>query len=332
MFAHPMRPRWSTDGAELADRSSWLNDLLVALIAVVVAVAARVAIEQIVGGVTPFTLTFPVVVAATLHAGLRAGTFTALGCQLLTILFVFPNWTVEHGGTATDIANLILSTGSLAMIIWIVASYRAVSRNLRSQCGREVQTLSLLIGEMDHRTKNNFQIAAHLLSDQARASQSSEVARELSKAAGRLGSIASVYRNLMLVKDRSGRIDLGAYLSDIVALLKEGIVPEEVRVEVMSDSIEVTAHSGMIIGLLVNEWIVNAVKYAFPLGRGSIGVSAKRSGRTLIVSVVDNGTAGPAVSSNDGSMLVAGLASTINATVSIHREQGTTCLLRVEDH
>ncbi|HEX8418701.1 MAG TPA: sensor histidine kinase [Sphingomonas sp.] len=326
-----MIPKWSMDGVELGDKPGWLADLVVAAIAIAVAVVARVAIEQVVGGVTPFALTFPVVVAATLFSGLRAGSIAAIGCQLLTIFFVFPNWTVEHGGTVTDIANLILSTGSLAVIIWVVASYRTVSRKLRNQCGREVRTLSLMIGEMDHRTKNNFQIAAHLLSEQARTSDNTQVARELSKAAGRLGSIASVYRNLMLVKDRSGRIDLGAYLGDIVALLKDGIVPEEVGIDVSSDTIEVTAHSGMIIGLLVNEWIVNATKYAFPDGRGSIQVAATRSGRALIVTVADDGTCGASGSLSDGSRLVAGLASTINATVSIRRERGTTCVLHVEE-
>ena len=54
-----MIPKWSMDGVELGDKPGWLADLVVAAIAVAVAVVARVAIEQVVGGVTPFALTFP---------------------------------------------------------------------------------------------------------------------------------------------------------------------------------------------------------------------------------------------------------------------------------
>ena len=322
--------RWATRAAGSAEDPGLAADLGVAALAISLAVAARIAIEQVAGGVTPFTLTFPAVLAATLWAGIRAGTLTALGCQMLTILFVFPNWTVEHGGTPTDIANLVLSTASLAVIIGIAASFRTVSRQLRRQCEREVQTLSLMIGEMDHRTKNNFQIAAHLLSDQARLSASADVARELRTAAGRLGSIASVYRNLTLVKDRTGGVDLGSYLSDVVALLRDGILPEAVSVRVASADIEVTAHSGMIIGLLVNEWIVNAVKYAFPRGEGSILVTAARIGGALVVIVADDGESGPSGALGDGSRLIAGLAATINGDVTVRRENGTTCTLRIE--
>lgn len=322
---------WRMRAVDLGDAPGLVADIMVAAGAVVLAVLARIAIEQVVGGVVPFTLTFPVVLAATLWAGARAGTITAVGCQLLTIRFVFPNWTAEHGGQPTDIANLVLSTGSLALMIWAVASYRRVSRQLRRQCEREVKTLSLMIGEMDHRTKNNFQIAAHLLSDQARTSESTDVARELGRAAGRLGSIASVYRNLMLVKDRSGAVGLGAYLADIVGLLRDGIVPQEVTIAVRSENIQVSAHSAMIIGLLVNEWIANAVKYAFPEGRGTIRVAAERSGSALVVTVADDGRGGAQIGSGNGSRLMDGLASTIDGSISVRRDGGTTCVLRVEN-
>lgn len=321
---------WTTRAVDLGDSPSLVTDILVAAGAIVLAVLARIGIEQVSGGLTPFTLTFPAVLATTLWAGARAGTLTAVGCQLLTIRFVFPNWTAEHGGQPTDIANLVLSTASLAAMIWAVASYRRVSRQLRHQCEREVKTLSLMIGEMDHRTKNNFQIAAHLLSDQARTSGSGDVARELSRAAGRLGSIASVYRNLMLVKDRSGEVGLGSYLEDIVGLLRDGIVPQEVTIAVRSENIQVSAHSAMIIGLLVNEWIANAVKYAFPEGRGTILVSADRIGAALVVAVADDGPGSVQIGSGNGSRLMNGLAATIDGSISVLRDGGTTCVLRVD--
>ncbi|MBJ6120273.1 sensor histidine kinase [Sphingomonas mollis] len=310
---------------------TWPIELAVGLSTVAAAVLARIAIEQVVGGVIPFVLTFPMVIVATLLAGARAGIVAAIGCQALVVFFVFPHWTVTRVGS-TSAANLVLSSLALLLTIWATAAYRTAAAQLRQTCQREVKTLSLLIGEMDHRTKNNFQIAAALLSTQARASASTEVTIELQRAAVRLESIASVYRNLGLAGRQAHQLMLDEYLTEIVGSLRAGFVPAGIDLSLTSSPIAMEAHKALMIGLIVNEWVTNAVKYAFGDGAGTIVIDARQVGTEVMVVVADDGVMASAVRQPGiGSRLIQGLADAIDATITIERDHGTSCLLRVPE-
>lgn len=306
-------------------------DALVAAAAITGAVAARVAVEHVVGGVAPFVLSFPAVMIATLVGGMRAGVIAAVGCQLLTIRYVFPNWVSPHGGVSTDLANVVLSTFALAGTIWATASYRRTAAMLRSRCEQQVQTLSLLNAEMDHRTKNNFQIAAGLLAHQSLSSLDPAVARELDMAAARLETIASVYQDLPAQMDATRSIDLADHLGRVVALLRIGALPDHVGMQYRADPIRVSSDVAVVAGLIVNEWVTNALKHAFGGGPGNIVVDVARKGNRIIVMVSDDGEIDR--QQNDGrgqgSNLMLSLAGAVQAEVSMSYRGGTRCLLAI---
>ena len=305
-------------------------DAAVAGLCIGFAVLARLAIEQVVGGVAPFVLTFPAVLIATLIAGGRAGTVAAAGCQLLAIRYVFPNWISSHGGITTDLANVVLSTVAFGATVWTAASYRRTSTLLRSQCEQRVGTLSLLITEMDHRTKNNFQIAANLLGHQAVSAFDPEVARELDRAAERLAAMASVYQNLTVSKSLGQTIDLSAHLGRIVDMLRAGATPDHVLVSYRAEHVSVAFDRALIIGLIVNEWVANALKHAFADDAGHIGISVvQKSDMIELIVQDDGGDHGPSRASGHGSNLVASLAEVIGGkvTVTSRGRDGTRCSL-----
>lgn len=305
-------------------------DALIAGISVAGAALARIGIEQVVGGVAPFVLTFPAVMIATLVAGGRAGTIAALGCQLLAIRYVFPHWVSIHGGLTTDLANIILSTLALGATVWATASYRRTSAMLRSQCEHQVHTMSLLIAEMDHRTKNNFQIAAGLLAHQSTSTFDPELARELDKASDRLATIASVYQDLTSAGDARQHVDLADHLNRIVELLRIGATPEHVALICRTDPASVPMETAIITGLIVNEWVTNALKHAFGGGPGRIVVSARQQGGCIEIMVEDDGSRREAPGTTGrGSDLMASLADVIAARIEIDRERqdGTRCML-----
>jgi two-component sensor histidine kinase len=69
----------------------------------------------------------------------------------------------------------------------------------------------------------------------------------------------------------------------------------KVRTEV--ESIEVPAQNASAIGLIINELLTNAVKHAYPDGRGGLlTVSAKASGGTAKIEVRDDGPGMPSQS------------------------------------
>jgi len=306
-------------------------DLLVAAGVTIGAVVARLAIEHVVGGVAPFVLSFPAVMIATLVGGGRAGTIAAVGCQLLTIRYVFPNWISPHGGVSTDLANVVLSTLALAGTIWATASYRRTAMILRRRCEQQVHTLSLLNAEMDHRTKNNYQIAVGLLAHQSMASLDPAVARELDMAASRLETIASVYQDLPEQLDHSGSIDLADHLDRVVALLRSGAAPEHVTIRYRADHVRVSSDAAVVAGLIVNEWVTNALQHAFAGGPGTIAVDVAGKPDHVRVSVVDDGTGGDASADDPGrgGGLMTSLAKTVRGQVTIAHRGGTRCTLAI---
>ena len=307
---------------------SFASDVLVALLFVAGAAVARICIEQVVGGVAPFVLTFPAVMMATLWRGGRAGTMAAIGCQVLTIRFVFPNWIAAHGGITTELANVALSTASLGGIIWATASYRGTAAFLRSRCEHQIRTLSLLITEMDHRTKNNFQIAAGLLAHQSLSSHEPGLAQELNRAAGRLETIASVYQDIAMEGETRERVNLAEHVGRIVDLLRTGATPDHIALTFKGDDAVVTVEAAIILGLIANEWVTNALKHAFHGGSGRIQVRVvERWGRTELI-VEDDGNGQAATrGAGRGSDMMTSLADIIGAKIAITHEGGTRCAL-----
>jgi len=307
-------------------------DSVVASLAVMSAVAARIGIEQLAGGVAPFVLTFPAVMVATLIRGGRAGAIATAGCQILTIRFVFPNWVSTHGGISTDLANVVLSTMALAGTVWATASYRRTAAQLRSQCERQVSTLSLLIAEIEHRTKNNFQIAASLLSVQSMSASNPELSHELEKAASRLESIASVYQDLSPSSSAVQQIDLADHIARIVGFLRAGVTSGKVRLTYHGDTVSCPAETALIVGLIVNEWVTNALKYAFGDNDGCVSVDVARDQNRTVVVVFDNGRgAVPDSREGNGTALVKALADVIGGTMTFERERGTRNTLTFAD-
>ena len=87
---------------------------------------------------------------------------------------------------------------------------------------------------------------------------------------------------------------------------------------------------------MVNELLTNAMKYAF-VGRsgGVISISATKTGRTVSVTVADDGVGIPdgvdlEHPTGFGLMMVGVLAKQMNGTVGIERGNGTTFIVQFE--
>lgn len=81
----------------------------------------------------------------------------------------------------------------------------------------------------------------------------------------------------------------------------------------------------------MNEWITNAVKYAFPDGFGAIEIELDRVGDQLRLKVTDDGI-GAAVDDKGGrgSRLLQMLASSIQADLKLEVNGGTQCILTMD--
>lgn len=140
-----------------------------------------------------------------------------------------------------------------------------VLRDALEQGQEHLRQREFLIKEVQHRTKNAIAMASALLRIQAGHTGNAEARRALDAAIERLSRISEVYAVLYRgsVPDR---IEVADYLGRVGRGLVSSLQADPERVELKVEVEEVSWGPDLVIplGLIVNEAITNAMKYAFP--------------------------------------------------------------------
>ena len=146
---------------------------------------------------------------------------------------------------------------------------------------------ALLMREISHRVKNSLALVSGLLNLQARTLEGHPRAALLD-AASRIHAVATVHDQLWRQTDARD-VDLRPFLTDLADALAEGAPAHRTVAEV--EPVVVSADIAVPVGLLVNELVTNAYKYAYPAGReGEVRVHGRRIGADLYrVEVSDDG-------------------------------------------
>jgi two-component system, sensor histidine kinase PdtaS len=136
-----------------------------------------------------------------------------------------------------------------------------------------LDTKEWLLRELHHRVKNNLQVMMSLQELQARNLTTEEALTAVTDSSNRLYALSLIHQKLYR-PDGSGEIDLGQYIAELLRHLGDAFAPERpVRLDIdLSPGIELDVAQAIPLGLILNEAVTNAFKYAF------IGVSAEDSG------------------------------------------------------
>jgi PAS domain S-box-containing protein len=148
----------------------------------------------------------------------------------------------------------------------------------------------LLLREVHHRIKNNMSVISSLLSLQSETVSDLNARRALQDARSRVHSMMVLYDRLYR-SDGLGEFSIAEYLSPLIdqVIGTLGISPN-VEVNKYFDDIEMATRSLFAIGIIANELITNAIKYAFPdNAKGSLTIGMKRRGEKILLWVEDDG-------------------------------------------
>ena len=194
----------------------------------------------------------------------------------------------------------------------------------QQQSQRKLQTAldrhQLLLKEVNHRVKNSLQVVAAMLQLQAKAA-GSELAESLNEAASRISTVGRAYDRLAYAADYE-KIDLITYLKEVLKDLEPAVSPNVIHFEA-SQVISISADRAILIGLIINELVTNAGKYAYPdRPGGPIWVTvAEIEKRVVALSIRDEGIGLPAGfdlarSKRLGTRLVSALSGQLDAELT----------------
>jgi two-component sensor histidine kinase len=177
----------------------------------------------------------------------------------------------------------------------------------------------LLLREVNHRVGNSLQIIASLLHLQASSAVQDEVKAALTNAMGRVAAVAQVHRRLYTSQDLKSVI-LNQYLDSLLEDLRRSAEGNRMsRLTLAAAPIEIDPDRAVAVGIIVNELVMNAVKYAYPDGAGPIHVALAAEGDHLVLSIADEGVGDKAKadprSTGMGQRIVAAMAAKLDASV-----------------
>jgi two-component sensor histidine kinase len=203
-------------------------------------------------------------------------------------------------------------------------------RESRDRFERLAAQQAVLMREMNHRVANSLQLISSLIELQARKVGDGTARALLRQAAERVEAVTLVHRRLYTSQDVEF-VEMESYLAGLVEELSRATHGREAPSQILLTAapIRLETDRAVAVGLVVNELVTNALKYAYPGGTGPVRVSLREDGTgQLELTVEDDGVGfaedAPARGSGMGSLIVNSMAHTLRAAVVRDRAHGGT--------
>jgi two-component sensor histidine kinase len=205
-----------------------------------------------------------------------------------------------------------------ANILGMAIEQQQYQRKLQAALDRH----QVLLREVNHRVKNSLQVVSSMLQLQAHAVGDQDLSERLTEAASRVNAVGRAYERLAYTADYEN-IDLIEYLRQIINDLEPTVAPCKIQFDA-PEAIQFAADRAILIGLIINELVSNAGKYAYPDRAGGsiwVRVSLQTDKEAIMISVRDEGVGlplgfDPAASKRLGTRLVNALSKQLGGELT----------------
>lgn len=192
----------------------------------------------------------------------------------------------------------------------------------------------LLLKEVNHRVKNNLQIVMSLLASKSVYLSSESAQQAILDSQNRVRSIALIHDQLYKT-DNVTQISVFLYINELVDSLYDFLDDDSNNIEILCEieDFMLDVSQAIPIGIILNETVTNALKYAFPDNQnGKINIRVKKVDTFVEVIISDNGVGLPRNFSLSnvntlGINLLKGLTPQLGGTFNIKNNNGLTIFL-----
>ena len=236
-------------------------------------------------------------------------------------------WVEDHGRHVLD------EHGNVAYHEGIIRDV-TTRKHAEEALQRLVVHNQVLLRELQHRVKNNLNIISSLLNLET-PRLADEAARKIFiDAQGRIRSMSMIYEQLY-TSDSLAHVEIRKYLTDLAGAILSSYALDTARTRLVTEvqDVHLDLKRAVPLGLIVNELLSNALKYAYPPpGEGEIRLELAFSGQEFRLRVSDDGTGLPQnfsrrVTESMGMKLVRLLVEQLDGTLTIEGIGGTSMII-----
>ncbi len=203
-------------------------------------------------------------------------------------------------------------------------------KQVELQIAASLKEKEILLKEIHHRVKNNLQVISSLLSLQSAATTDDHAREQLRESQNRIRSMALIHERIYQ-SENLAHVNFGEYVRSLVSFLFRSYSVPNIRVIYSIDQCCLPVNIAIPCGLVINELVSNALKYAFKERTGGeieIGFELVEEHRGVLM-VRDDGVGFPPdldyrATPTLGMQLVNTLTAQIEGTLGLIRDRGTT--------
>jgi two-component sensor histidine kinase len=151
----------------------------------------------------------------------------------------------------------------------------------------------------------------------------------------RIGAIAQLY-DLISQSSHGQTVAVDAYLREIAKTMSASLLGNTsgIKIEVKAEALDIDPDRAVPFRLLVNELATNAIKHAFPDGKGRVVLSVEQLGDQIELTVADDGVGtkvkdSAKISEKRGSDYVAIFVRQLGGTIASSGSEGTGTIVRI---
>jgi len=233
----------------------------------------------------------------------------------------------------------IVGLGLLSFLLFRIFGQKEQIEEQNQIISKSLEEKDTLLREIHHRVKNNLQVVSSLLRIQSSHTTDEIAIDALKEGQSRVQSMSLIHQDLYQKENLTG-IRMQVYLDRLIRNLFDtyNISPERIKLESDIEDINLDVDTVVPLGLVINELITNALKYAFPNENdGIISLSLSEINNQLILLVADNGIGMKnsdeiLIGDSFGYSLINAFANKLEGELKIKVDNGTTIKMTIDNY